>query len=145
MGATWTQPAEVGRRTKTMASQAVDRGTTMLADRIEHYTTVAREVSDALRRRGEPQSADLVDSLIGRVNGVAQYLRTSDGETIMSDMQEYAQGHTWLLAGVGLVGGLAAARAIRSNVALNGAMQSEEWDEPEYVDSFAQNQGMPTE
>jgi hypothetical protein len=126
------------QRSQTMIGQAVGRGTTILADRVEHYTNLAREIGDMLRERGEPAAADLVQTLSERGNDVARYLRTSDGSRLLSDAQQAARGREWLLTGVGFVSGLAIARAVRSSQ-YNGA-----WEEtPGYVDSYAQPYNPP--
>lgn len=126
------QTGDFMRRGQTMVNQAVDRGTTLLADRVEHYTNVGREVSTVLRDKGEPQAAEFVDSLSQRAQDVARYLRNNDGTAMWTDAQELARGKTWLLAGVGFIGGLALARTIRT-AADSG------WErEPGYVDSYAQ-------
>jgi hypothetical protein len=132
MAATLEQTGELMRRSQGMINQAVDRGTTMLADRVEHYTNVAHDVGEVLRDRGEAQAADFVDSLAGRVQGVATYLRRSDGTQMWTDAQEAARGRTWVLAGVGFVAGVAAARAVRT------AASSRTWESNEpYVDAYA--------
>lgn len=104
----------------------------MLADRVEHYTNVAHDVGDVLRDRGETHAADFVDMLAGRVQGMATYLRRSDGTQMWSDAQEAARGRTWVLAGAGFVAGVAAARAVRT------ATSHETWESNEpYVDAYA--------
>lgn len=128
------------KRSQSMVNQAVDRGTGMLADRIEHYTNVAREIGDILRDRGEPQAADFVQSLAQRGTGVARYFRNSDGGKMWADAQEFARGRTWLLTGAGFIGGLALARAVRTAAAAGG------WEsEPAYRDRYAQPYSPETE
>ncbi len=102
------------RRSQSMINQAVDRGTGLLADRVEHYTNLAREIGDILRERGEPQAADMASGLAERATGMARYLRNNDGLQMLSDLQNAARGRTWLLTGVGFVSGLALARAVRT-------------------------------
>ena len=103
----------------------------MLADRVEHYVNVARDVGQVLRERNETQAAQLVEGLAERSRGVAQYLRGNDGAQMWNDAQELARDRTWLLAGIGFLGGLAAARTVRT-----GASSGQR----EYVDSYAQPQ-----
>lgn len=119
------------RRSQTLVSQAADRGTKLLADRIEHYVNVARDVSDILRERGEPQTADFVQLMADRARSASQYLRNNDAPRIWNDAQMVARDKTWLLAGVGLVSGLAVARALRTAA-------DSDWDSSSpYVDSYA--------
>lgn len=121
-------------RSKSMINDAVGRGTGLLADRIEHYTNIAREVGDILRERGEPQAADLAVSVSERVQGAARYLRNSDGTQILGDLQDALRGRAWLLTGVGFVGGLAIARAVRTGAEYS-ARQSE------YTENYSQTTG----
>jgi len=130
-------PGELWQRSQGVINQAVGRGTEMLADRIEHYSEVASDVSERLREKGEPQAADFVEMIAGGVSDAAGYLRERDGAELWTDAQQFARGRTWLLAGIGLVGGMAAARAVRS------ANEARQWQQSEYVESYAQ-QPQPT-
>jgi hypothetical protein len=133
---------EIVRRSQGMISQAVDRGTGMLADRVEHYTNVAREIGDILRERGEPQAADMVQSVAQRGVDVARYLRNNDPATMWNDAQDLARGRTWMLAGVGFLGGLALARTVRT-AAGDYETRGGSWeDRPAYRDSYAQPSSM---
>jgi hypothetical protein len=128
-----TASTDLISRTGGLVNQAVSKGTGLLADRVEHYVNVAREVSDVLRERGEPQAAEFIDSAAGRVNSMARYLRNSDGSQLLSDAQAFAQGRTWFLAGLGLMGGMLAARAVRA------ANDSGTWGgQTPYVEQFNQ-------
>jgi hypothetical protein len=121
-----------------MIGQAVDRGTGIVADRIEHYTNLGREISDMLRDRGEPAAADFVQMVTQRGNDVARYLRTSGGTQIWNDAQSFARGRTWLLTGAGFMGGLALARAVRST------QYNDDGETSVYTDSYAQPYQRPT-
>lgn len=125
---------DVVNRSKTMINQAVGRGTGLLADRIEHYTNIAREVGDILRDRGEPQAADVAVMVSERVQGMARYLRNSDGTQIVSDMQDALRGRAWLLTGVGFVSGLAIARAVRTGADYASSQRT-------YTEDYSQQSG----
>lgn len=129
---------EIVRRSQGMINQAVDRGTGLLADRVEHYTNVAREIGDILRDRGEPQAADIVQSVAERGTGVARYLRNNDPVNMWNDAQELARGRTWLLAGAGFLGGLALARTVRTAAGSYETRGGSWEDRPAYRDAYAQ-------
>jgi hypothetical protein len=133
---------EIVRRSQGVINQAVDRGTGMLADRVEHYTNVAREIGDILRDRGEPQAADFMQMVAQRGIDVARYLRNNDPSAMWNDVQDAARGKTWLLAGAGFLGGLALARALRT-ATMDYETRGGSWeDEPAYRDSYAQPASM---
>jgi hypothetical protein len=127
-------PNELWQRSRGVINQAVGRGAEILADRVEHYGTVASDIGEVLCEKGEPQVADFADMLAVGVSDAASYLRTHDGTTLWSDAQEFARGRSWLLAGIGVVGGMAVARAVRS------ANRMRDWEQPDYVESYAQSQ-----
>jgi hypothetical protein len=133
---------EIVRRSQGMINQAVDRGTGMLADRVEHYTNVARDIGGMLRERGEPQAADLLENIAQRGMGAARYLRNNDPQAMWNDAQEMVRGREWLLAGAGFLGGLALARTVRTASA-DYETRSGSWDDrPAYRDSYAQPASM---
>lgn len=127
---------DLRRRSQELIGQAVGRGTGMVADRVEHYTNVMREVGDILRERGEPQAADFTTTIAERVTGMARYLRNTDGSEILSDLGDLARGRTWLLTGLGFVGGLAMARAVRTSA--DFANQSGDGYRDEYAQPYSQ-------
>ena len=102
------------QQTGGMINQAVDRGTDLLADRIEHYVGLTRDVCDVLRQRGETQPAQLLESTLTRVDSITSYLRNADGTQLYGDMRDMTRDRAWLLAGAGFITGLLAARAVRA-------------------------------
>lgn len=136
------QAHELMQRSQGMVNQALERGTTLLADRVEHYTNVANELSDVLRERNESHAADLLGVLSGRTKDVAAYLRASDGASLWNDLQRYTEGREWTLAALGMLGGMAAARAIRGATSPRSRSTGVEgWETENYVDSYAQPYG----
>jgi len=119
-------------RTGGIVNQAIDRGTDVLADRVEHYAGVAREMCDVLRQRGEPQAAQMLQSGVDRLTDMTGYLRESDGTRLMADVQDFARGRTWLVAGLGFMGGILAARAIRAGTMSPGS----DWEQQPYTERF---------
>jgi hypothetical protein len=117
------------QQTGGMINQAVDRGTDLLADRIQHYVGVTRDVCDLLRQRGETQPAQLLESTLMRVDSFTTYLRNADGAQLYGDMRDMTRDRAWLLAGAGFVTGLLAARAVRAGTYLPQQHYVEEFDQ----------------
>lgn len=132
MAVSMDRARDLWEKSQGLVNQAVGRGTEMLADRVDHYSDIAHDVSDMLRDKKEPQAADLIEMLAGGAHDAAQYLRDSDGSALWNDAQHFARGRAWLLAGMGLIGGLAAARAVRSSA-------QPTWQAPDYAEPYSQS------
>ena len=130
------EPEDVARRSQALIAQGVSRGCERVAERIEHYTGLAREIAGMLRERGEPQTATLLESAAGRADDVSRYLRTTEPAGLWNDAQTFARDRTWVLAGAGFVSGIALARTVRTAVA-----GQDDWKQPDYVDAYGQPQG----
>jgi len=117
------------QQTGGMINQAVNRGTDLLADRIQHYVGVTRDVCDLLRQRGETQPAQLLESTLTRVDSFTTYLRNADGEQLFGDMRDMTRDRAWLLAGAGFISGLLAARAVRAGAYVPPEHYVEEFDQ----------------
>lgn len=125
-----------------MINQAVNRATGTLASRVEHYTSIARDISDVLRKRGEPQAARTLQLLVRRGDDFGRYLRKKRAAAMWNDAQNRARGRVWILAGAGFLGGLALARTIRI-AAVDYETRRDSWDElPDYRDAYAQPYAM---
>ena len=68
-------PNELWQRSRGVINQAVGRGAEILADRVEHYGTVASDIGEVLCEKGEPQVADFADMLAVGVSDAASYLQ----------------------------------------------------------------------
>lgn len=132
MAVSMDKAKDLWEKSQGLVNQAVGRGTEMLADRVEHYSSLAEEISTMLRDKGEPQAADMIELVAGGAHDAAQYLRDHDGTAIWNDAQELTRGRAWLLAGMGLVGGLAAARAVRSST-------QPMWETTDYGSSYSRS------
>lgn len=112
---------DMWQSTSNTINRAVDSGTTLAADRVEHYESIVRETIDTLRQRDEPQAAEALERVAAFGSSVATYLRNADGKRLLRDAEEFTRGRTPVLTAVGAVTGFAVARALRAGATQRNA------------------------
>ena len=95
--------------------EQVDQRSTQVGEQVGSSATDARSVAMELRKQGKDTPARYVEQAADRVERLGGYLRDSDGERILGDVEEFARRNTWAVALGGLVLGVAAARMLKAS------------------------------
>jgi hypothetical protein len=85
---------------------------------LEQVNTVAddvRSVASELRNQGKDKPAQYAEQAAERVQSVGQWLERSDGDQLLSDVENFARRNPWAVAAGGLVLGLAASRFLKAS------------------------------
>jgi ElaB/YqjD/DUF883 family membrane-anchored ribosome-binding protein len=116
---------EAASSAQEKASELRDKGSTRLRDQLETRTSEvgaqAKSVAEALRRSGENlqeenrSAARVVSGAADRVERLGGYLEQRRGEEIVRDVENFARSRPWLIAGVGMLVGVAAARFVKAS------------------------------
>jgi ElaB/YqjD/DUF883 family membrane-anchored ribosome-binding protein len=93
----------------------VDRRSTEVGDRIGAGAGDARSVADELRKQGKEAPARYVEQAADRVERLGGYLRQSDGDHILRDVEDFARRRPWAVAVGGLLAGFAASRMLKAS------------------------------
>jgi hypothetical protein len=80
-------------------------------------------MAQALRRSGEQlssegngqQAAGLAEGAADRIERLGGYLERTSGAELVRDMEDFARSRPWIVAGMGLVAGLAASRFLKAS------------------------------
>jgi ElaB/YqjD/DUF883 family membrane-anchored ribosome-binding protein len=122
--------AQVQEAASTAQEKAVelkDQGRSKLGETLDQRTSQAgeqvRKMAQALRQSGE-QMRDQGEG--GHVVGVAEgaadrferlggYLEQTSGDELLRDVEEFARRRPWMVAGMGLVAGIAASRFLKAS------------------------------
>lgn len=97
------------------AHAQVDTRSTQAGKNLAGVADQARDVSGQLREQGNDTAARLVGAAAGYTDRLAHYLRDSDAQTIINDVERYARRQPWAVAIGGLVVGFAASRVVRAS------------------------------
>jgi len=108
------------------ASELREQGSARLRDQFDERSTKAgsqvRSLAAELRRSGNALSdedngnaSQLITQAADRIERVGSYLERKSGDELMRDLETFARRRPWMLAGIGMVAGVAAARFMKAS------------------------------
>ncbi len=109
-------------------SELREQGSVRLREQFDQRSTEVgsqvRSVAEALRRsgndlgaegNGRAGAAELTGQAADRLERLGVYLEQKSGDDFMRDVEGLARRRPWMLAGLGLLGGVAAARFVKAS------------------------------
>ena len=116
-------------KTQEQADQALQKGRGMLRSQVDTRSTQAgqqaqslaetlRQTASQLRETGDEQktrSARIADQGADRLERAGSYLSETDADELLSKVEDVARQQPWLIAGAGLLVGIAAARFLKAS------------------------------
>jgi hypothetical protein len=113
---------EAQHKTQEAAGQARNR----VRDEVETRSTQAgvqahsvaqdvRSVGEHLRSQGKDKPAEVADKAAARVADLGDYLKRSDGDAILRDVERFGRERPWAVMAGGLVLGAAASRFLKAS------------------------------
>jgi len=123
-------PAQMKDAAATAQERAVDlkeHGKSKLGETLDQRTNEAgaqaRKMAQALRRSGEQlsnegngqQAAELAEGAADRIERLGSYLERTSGAEVVRDVENFARTRPWMVAGMGMVAGLAASRFLKAS------------------------------
>lgn len=108
------------------ASQLREQGSARLRDQFDQRSnqagSQARSLAEVLRRSGNDLNGEgngSVSQLTGqaadRIDRLGSYLEQKSGDELMRDVETFARRRPWMLAGLGMLAGVAAARFMKAS------------------------------
>jgi len=93
----------------------VDTRSTDAGHRVSGVAQDVREVAGQLRSQGKDQPARLAEQAAQRADSLGDYLKRSDGDTILRDVEDFGRSQPWALIAGGLALGFAASRFLKAS------------------------------
>ena len=108
------------------ASELREQGSARLRNQFDQRSTrvgtQARSLAEALRRsgndldgEGSPNVSHLATQAADRIERLASYLEQKSGDELTRDVEAFARRRPWMLAGLGMLAGVAAARFMKAS------------------------------
>jgi ElaB/YqjD/DUF883 family membrane-anchored ribosome-binding protein len=127
VGQASAQVQEAASTAQEKAAEMKEEGKSKLGETLDQRTNEAgvqaRNLAQALRRSGEQlsnegngeQVAGLVEGAADRMDRLGDYLERASGPELVRDAEDFARRRPWMVAGMGLVAGLAASRFLKAS------------------------------
>jgi hypothetical protein len=95
--------------------EQVDQRSTQLGDQVASNAGAVRSIAEQLRGQGKDKPAQVVDQVAERGERLGGYLKHSDTDGILDDVEEFGRQRPWAMALGGLALGLAASRMLKAS------------------------------
>ena len=93
----------------------VDQRSTQAGERVGSTAQDIRSVSDELRKQGKEQPAKLAEQAAQRAESLGDYLKRTDGDMILRDVEDFGRQRPWAVIAGGLALGFAASRFLKAS------------------------------
>ena len=95
--------------------EQLDDRSTQAGEQITAMSDALRQSGQQLRQDGNDTPAKLIDGAAERVDRLGAYLRQSDSNRIIDDVEGWARSRPWVAAAAGALVGFAASRFLKAS------------------------------
>jgi hypothetical protein len=106
---------EAGATVQERVRDQVGERSTTAGEQADQVSQAVRDMSGQLRSQGNDLPSRAAEEVANRVEQFARYLRESDGNRIMSDIEDFGRRQPLVVAAVGLAAGVVAARLLKAS------------------------------
>ncbi len=106
---------EGAEQAKRSVRDQVDQRSTEAGERVGSTASDIRSVGEELRRQGKDQPAKLAEQAAERAESLGDYLKRTDGDTILRDLEDFGRRQPWAVIAGGLAIGFAASRFLKAS------------------------------
>jgi hypothetical protein len=114
-GAAKEQAQQAAGQARGALRSQVDQRSTDAGEKVGGIASDVRSVSDQLRQQGKDQPAKLADQAADRAERLGSYLKDSDADRILGDLEDFGRRRPWAVIAGGVVLGLAASRFLKAS------------------------------
>ena len=106
---------EAAGQAKATLREQVDQRSTQAGERVTSNVEDLRSVGEELRRQGKDKPADYTDKLAEKAERLGSYLKESDPDRILSDVEDFGRRQPWAVAAGGVALGFVASRFLKAS------------------------------
>jgi hypothetical protein len=106
---------EGAQQAKRTVRDQVDQRSTEAGERVGSTAQDIRSVSEELRKQGKDQPAKIAEQAAQRAESLGDYLKRTDGDTILRDVEDFGRQRPWAVIAGGLALGFAASRFLKAS------------------------------
>jgi gas vesicle protein len=109
------QAQHAAHQAKDTLRTQVDQRSTEAADKVHGVASDVRSVGEQLREQGKDQPARLADQAADRAERLGDYLRQSDADRILRDVEDFGRRRPWAVIAGGVALGIVASRFLKAS------------------------------
>jgi hypothetical protein len=109
------QAQKAGGQAKDRLREQVDQRSTQAGERVDATAQDVRSVAEELRRQGNDQPARLAEQAAERTERIGGYLKESDADRILADIEDFGRRKPWAIAMWGIALGFTASRFLKAS------------------------------
>jgi hypothetical protein len=136
------QAQQAGGQAKGKLREQVDQRSTQAGDRVGSTAQDVRTVATELRKQGKDQPAKLAEQAADRAERLGGYLKESDADRILRDVEDFGRSKPWAIAMGGLTLGFAASRFLKASSSRRYEERQRDWS-PASPPSLARERPTP--
>ena len=102
-------------KAKGRVREQVDQRSTQAGEQVSGTADDVRTIAQQLREQGKDQPAKLAEQAADRAEKVGTYLKQSDGDTILRDVEDFGRRQPWAVIAGGVALGFAASRFLKAS------------------------------
>jgi hypothetical protein len=106
---------EVAGQARGQLRTQVDQRSTQAGEKVQGHASDLRSVGEQLRLQGKDQPAKLADQAAERLDRAGGWLKDSDGDRILHDVEDFARSKPMAVIAGGLLLGFAASRVLKAS------------------------------
>jgi hypothetical protein len=107
---------ELKQQGRSKLGETLDQRTTQVGEQARQMAQTLRRTGEQLREQGDgKQVAGVTEGAAERIEQLGGYLERASGDELLRDAEDFARRRPWMVAGFGLVVGLAASRFLKAS------------------------------
>jgi ElaB/YqjD/DUF883 family membrane-anchored ribosome-binding protein len=115
-GSAQQKAVELKEQGRSKLGETLDQRTTQVGGQARQMAQALRRSGEQLREQGEgKQVAGVTEGAAERIEQLGGYLERASGDELLRDAEDFARRRPWMVAGFGLVVGLAASRFLKAS------------------------------
>jgi hypothetical protein len=95
--------------------EQVDQRSTQAGDKVNQHAGDLRDVALQLREQGKDGPARIADQVAERAERAGTWMKDSDADRILGDVEDFARSNPWAVAAGGLALGFVASRVLKAS------------------------------
>jgi hypothetical protein len=100
---------------KGRVREQVDQRSTQAGEQVASTARDVRAVSEELRKQGKDKPAQLADQAAERAERLGSYLKESDADRILSDIEDFGRRQPWAIVAGGVALGFLGSRFLKAS------------------------------